>query len=1701
MVEEENCLSKEQAELVYNAIDDNITLDVNSCHLPVSKGAASLGGTAVDDFADCITPMNDCTDCEYSLNVAFPLEEVEEIMADCMWWDEPERVRESLREDPQTPSEETTHFEVPQSNMTTWSIVTTKPQFHMGENAQDLIKVNPSNDMVRAPDGMKSLGAQLSTSNKKEVEMYLDRHEDVEPVFNLGKTFNVLEEVGVTYLGRRDRLITNPAQPTQAFKINNKAYTPGVLPNGDPLEILIDTGCTSAILTEGFYNSHPELHNLPKFHCPVKNITVGNGETISVKFVIPLQVGIPDWQDKMHDFQIYTMVVQCPPSGYASLVIGMKELHEIEAKLDTTRNEVEFMNRAAPLVPLEECTIPAGQEKLIKLKVDFCQELSGWALCKILLGKVVGTSKMKIHRNMCALLIENHSSNPLKIDTNTFVGIIDTRSIGYFRIPVQALEETLKNHFNFLQVQNLDRAKERLQGSSHQFQRRVPEPKPPDPYPWLDETDPRRQMTDEEILKKFVDLSKSCLTSKEKKEVQKLLTTHKTAFSLRDEIGECPDMRVDIEIVDKTPFFVRPFPIAESDKPHMDRQMQRLVALGILTEQSTACTSPVMLITRKLTQDKRPVVDFRQLNTRILRRNTATPLMRDIFCQLGKSECEVMSCIDLKDAYHSIPLTDKAKEYCGILPYFGSPHYRYEVLPMGLSISPAKWMEYVNILLKELRAPSQYIAIMDDILIHSKKSDHLRRLEELLKAIVKHGLKISPKKCQLFRTELQYMGNKFAIIDQKMTVSALKSRTDAIQNIPQPQTPKALKSFCGVVNYLAMFCPGLQDMLRPLYELTRKGKPWHWTDIHQTAFETIKAKLQNPPVLTCPTAKGRFILYSDTSRQHVGSALWQIQECIPKLVGCASKTLTPAAQNYSVTELEMHGMYKSMEIWQYWLGSQEFDCAVDHKAVVDIMKAKHPPATNRIADLLEKLNKYSFKLYYLKGKDMTISDYLSRLQLDKEPPTDLVPMPFCTRDILETLCKEHGHVLDSSQYCVLTRRKAAEMGERVEEVHGAQKKLDPNLKPEHQKKSKLPQMQDAPVSEAIQRPKSILKRKTPINLLNDTRKRLVKRSINTLNDRNKQSNLPPAHSNDMPSANDIPNEELPNTLPKPPISHQFPKGKDKEQKQVQWDKELEKWQVPTKKPPDIQQSVPFDLSPPKDEGLDLGGPLEDIFALPEYRTPRPEDFAKPPPLENIVDEENLIHKFLPRQKDIDKILNQIKNKVLRQTHLPTDLRDMEAAYLASPHFRDIYLHLKSNKIPKDRKKAKTVASDAQHYLILDSLLFKILEDRYGNVNSVLCIPTAKVEMLLQLYHSSIVGSHAGMTKTALKIKERFYCPGLEQHLRAYITGCHKCQLFKKGKSYNRPFQKRVNIDTPAMQKISIDIKHMPSGLNGFKYILVVLCETTNYIMAIPLRTEQAPEICEALFTQVISVFGSPSHIISDRGPAFTSSLTEYFLSRLGCKQLVISPTNHKSLLAEHGIKSLSNLLLKHLTDLGKEWPNFVKTAQLNHNSYPSPHLDGHSPGELVLGHKIKLIPEIEISFEAPISGSFKDYKGKLDKQIKQLRNKVERFKDQRHDLTNSDKEAHSFQTGEIVYLFHPKGAHLQSGSRKIACQFVGPLVIYKAISPTQFLLMSLDGKLYPQLIEETRLKEGFIRTSMGNAKTLAELKQALLGKLIPTPPV
>ena len=197
-----------------------------------------------------------------------------------------------------------------------------------------------------------------------------------------------------------------------------------------------------------------------------------------------------------------------------------------------------------------------------------------------------------------------------------------------------------------------------------------------------------------------------------------------------------------------------------------------------------------------------------------------------------------------------------------------------------------------------------------------------------------------------------------------------------------------------------MFCPELQKLLKLIYGLTRKGKPFLWGKEQQDTFEKIKSRLQKPPVLSMLNRKGRFILYSDTSKPVTGSALYQFQDGKPRLIAYANKRMPEAAKNYSITELEMCGFGINIASFSHLLRKVDFDAVVDHLAITHIMKSKVEPATNRIKRLLEILSSYSFNVYCIKGKDMVWSDSLSRQLGDKRDPHQIIPISFNIKEVL-----------------------------------------------------------------------------------------------------------------------------------------------------------------------------------------------------------------------------------------------------------------------------------------------------------------------------------------------------------------------------------------------------------------------------------------------------------------------------------------------------------------------------------------------------------------------------------------------------------------------------------------------------------------------------------------------------------------------------
>ena len=291
---------------------------------------------------------------------------------------------------------------------------------------------------------------------------------------------------------------------------------------------------------------------------------------------------------------------------------------------------------------------------------------------------------------------------------------------------------------------------------------------------------------------------------------------------------------------------------------------------------------------------------------------------------------------------------------------------------------------------------------MDDILTHSKRKVHIGYLIDLFKAIIRKGLKISPRRCKSFKKALVFMEVTIKIEDGMPKMQPLKSRIDAIQKVKPPKSVKEYRSFCEMVSCMSIVLPSLQEKLIPIYFITRKGIPFYWGEEQQKAFDDIKHDVTHAPVLLMPNSTGHFVLVSDTSKIGCGSVLYQNQRGRYPLVAYYSKRLPEAVANYSISELELTGVMANVAAFKHLLRNANFHVYCDHSALVHILKAKREPPTLRLKKLIENLSEYKFDIYFLKGKEMHISDFLSRHPDDEDSPNEIIPIAFMLQELETT---------------------------------------------------------------------------------------------------------------------------------------------------------------------------------------------------------------------------------------------------------------------------------------------------------------------------------------------------------------------------------------------------------------------------------------------------------------------------------------------------------------------------------------------------------------------------------------------------------------------------------------------------------------------------------------------------------------------------
>ena len=402
-----------------------------------------------------------------------------------------------------------------------------------------------------------------------------------------------------------------------------------------------------------------------------------------------------------------------------------------------------------------------------------------------------------------------------------------------------------------------------------------------------------------------------------------------------------------------------------------------------------------------------------------------------------------------------------------------------------------------------------------------------------------------------------------------------------------------------------------------------------------------------------------------------------------------------AAKNYSITELEMCGLAMNIATFSHLLKKVDFDAIVNHLAITHIMRSKAEPATTRIKRLLELLSPYTFNLYYIKRKDMDLSGFLSRRKMDDSNPHELIPISFSLKNQVSDYFYHINNEINlprKDKYLVQTRSQVRSSGIRLPEIHGANKGLDPHVQPGKQKSFPIQTVNKGMPTHPIPKPRIgqgsaglIRKVKAPYPI---TPPHLLPAQPITEHDLRTVVSLPEPTNQ---SQSHVQSQILPRPLPQ----HHL----------------IDPVHVPQQIGPKIQHRLtpsyhnPYARPPPKppaisdpldswkdllDNDLDRKVEIEENLLFQEgiiseiYERPDNSYIQEPQEFTNLIDTTKLIQKYLPKQMDIGKILDIIKRKVLKGTHLPLTVKEIQAGYLTSPYFKDLYLFLSQNKLPSKR---------------------------------------------------------------------------------------------------------------------------------------------------------------------------------------------------------------------------------------------------------------------------------------------------------------------------------------------------------------------------------------------------------------------------------
>ena len=403
--------------------------------------------------------------------------------------------------------------------------------------------------------------------------------------------------------------------------------------------------------------------------------------------------------------------------------------------------------------------------------------------------------------------------------------------------------------------------------------------------------------------------------------------------------------------------------MAPMELKELKSQLQELLDKGFIRPSVSPWGAPVLFVKKK-DGTLRMCIDYRQINKVTVKNKYPLPRIEDLFDHLKGAG--VFSKIDLRSGYYQLRVKEGDVPKIAFRTRYG--HYEFLVMPFGLTNAPAEFMDLMNRVFRPY--VDQFVVVfIDDILVYSKDAqEHEQHLRIVLETLREKKLYAKLSKCDFWLKEVSFLGH----IVSAEGVRVDPAKIEAVVNWKLPQNVTEVRSFLGLARYYRRFLRGFSVIASPLTKLLKKGIKFEWIDKCHNSFEQLKGMLVEAPVLTQPTPRKEYTLYSDAVGIGLGCVLMQDG----KVVAYASRQLKPHEQNYPTHDLELAAVVFALKIWRHYLYGEKCRVYTDHKSLKYLLTQKKLNLRQR--RWLELFKDYDCIIDYHPGKANIVADALSR---------------------------------------------------------------------------------------------------------------------------------------------------------------------------------------------------------------------------------------------------------------------------------------------------------------------------------------------------------------------------------------------------------------------------------------------------------------------------------------------------------------------------------------------------------------------------------------------------------------------------------------------------------------------------------------------------------------------------------------------------